>query len=370
MKQRRRTVRGRRGAVLVYSTIMLVVFLGLVSLGMDYAHCQSVKTEEQRSADLTARGLLQMYTTWGATTVGTYAPQLAYANAVDGKTNNGLCTPTIQWGTYDPTSGTFTNTGVLGSAVKVTMSRTAAGGNPVRLIFPLLTGNGKYPVKTTVDVSATAIAYYAGGTSGNVSVPSTANLYLVGMPAGSTTAGYGDTTSNSAPYQATCITVVPGTYITMTNTGGTTSVVPGTVSNSGPAGNASIAVHHGENYDHNPDPGYDNAENGIADATMNDDVLAGVFLNANAPTSAPAPTGRVDWTNSTQADQAVYSNIQKQQPFMIGTGQTTAGVTKQFLVPPGATRLYLGIWDGVCYNNNSGTLTGTLTVNQKIMLVQ
>jgi cytoskeletal protein RodZ len=39
MNGKRPSRRGRRrGSVLVYSTVLLVVFLGLVSLGMDYAH--------------------------------------------------------------------------------------------------------------------------------------------------------------------------------------------------------------------------------------------------------------------------------------------------------------------------------------------
>ena len=47
---RNRRVPRRQGSVLIYSTVLMVILLGMVSLGMDYAHCQSVKTELQRSA--------------------------------------------------------------------------------------------------------------------------------------------------------------------------------------------------------------------------------------------------------------------------------------------------------------------------------
>jgi hypothetical protein len=32
--------------------------------------------------------------------------------------------------------------------------------------------------------------------------------------------------------------------------------------------------------------------------------------------------------------------------------------------------LFLGVWDGVQYDNNSGSLTGTVTVQHQVMIVQ
>ena len=43
---------------------------------------------------------------------------------------------------------------------------------------------------------------------------------------------------------------------------------------------------------------------------------------------------------------------------------------KTFTVPHGATRLFLGIWDGVEYNNNSGSLSATVNVQHEILIVQ
>ncbi len=98
--------------------------------------------------------------------------------------------------------------------------------------------------------------------------------------------------------------------------------------------------------------------------------MAGVFLTNNAPDTTSAPSGAVDWAQASQKNQAQYSNLQVQAPFMIGAGVTTSGVTQKFLVPPGATRLFLGIWDGYQYYNNAGTLTGTVTADYYVELVQ
>ncbi len=358
----------RRGSVLIYSFYLMVVMLAFISFGVDFGRMETIKTEMQRNADATARAALQIYLSYGSSTAVAYAPYIASQtyNPVD--SGSGVSpTVTITWGSYDAVSKTFTAGGTSPIAVKVTICRTTATGNPVKLTFPLI--NGKTASRQTCDVWAQAIAYIGGGQSGSVTVPSTSNMYLVGMPAGSTTVGYGDDTTNSAPYQVVSVPVTPGTYISLTNTSGTTSIVPGTVPQVGPTGDTSNYLHHGENYDHNPDPGYVNPENGIADATIPADALCGVFLTNNPPTSAAAPAA-VDWSTTAQNNQAQYTNIVTQQPFLIGNGKTSGGTVKQFLVPPNATRLYLAIWDGVCYSNNSGSISGTVSVQQSIQLVQ
>lgn len=50
-----------------------------------------------------------------------------------------------------------------------------------------------------------------------------------------------------------------------------------------------------------------------------------------------------------------------QLPFLIGDGRTPSGVLRTFIVPRGATRLYLGILDGPV-SNNSGEFTATVRV--------
>ena len=357
--------RGRRGSVLIYTLFLMTVVMAVVSLGMDYAHCQAVKTECQRAAELCARDYLEIYLKYGAATATTpvYMAYVQQQNAVDGK--YAAATYVVTPGTWNTSTGTFTATSWASTvtAVQVRVSKTAANNNGVQVLFGAVLG------RRTVDVQSTAVAALVGGQSGNVTVPSTSSPYLAGMPNGSTTAGWGDNTSNSTPYQVSSIPVVPGTYITMTNTGGQSSIYYPTIPKSGPDGNASLTLHHGENYNHSPNPAFPNPENGIGDAKMPADALMGVFLTDDAPDTNPAPPA-VDWTDADHKDKPTYSDIRNQQPFMIGNGTTTDGTVQQFLVPAGATRLYLGTWDGVMFNNNTGSVTGTLAVRQKIMLVQ
>src|SRR3954453_21943418 len=46
----------RRGAVLVYTMSVMVVFIGMCSLAVDWGRVQVTKTELQSAADATARG--------------------------------------------------------------------------------------------------------------------------------------------------------------------------------------------------------------------------------------------------------------------------------------------------------------------------
>lgn len=245
-------------------------------------------------------------------------------------------------------------------AVMVTMSRTAANNNAVPLTFSKAVGIA------AVDTKATAIAVLVDNAATNVTVPGIANLFLAGLPAG-TSSPWGDTYANAAPYQVSGIAVVPGTWITVTNTGGLANILPGYLADYGPNGEAGRPLHHGENQDHtnfNIGP-----ENGMADAIIPACALTGMFLNDNDPTgSTPPPT--VDWTDPAVKDQPRYSTIPVQAPFLIGDGLTSGGRVKRFQVPPGATRLYLSAWDGVVQSNNSGSFTATINLKRSVRLVK
>ncbi len=58
-----RRQRTRRGSVLIYTFYLMTIFLAMISFAVDFAHMESVKTELQRSADLTARGALPLQIT-------------------------------------------------------------------------------------------------------------------------------------------------------------------------------------------------------------------------------------------------------------------------------------------------------------------
>jgi len=361
MKSNRQMIRPR-GAVLIYVVVLLTLLTAICTLAVDYGHVQLIKSEMQRTADVTARGYMELYTVYGKSYADAHISQL-YAtskNPVDGNSN---ITPTVnvQFGSWTTASSSFSSSAGTIPAVKVTVTRTQANGNGVSLTWGMLIGFN------SIDVHASATAALMGGNTANVNIPATSDLYFSGMP-NTTTDVWGANFANNAPYQVTSIPVTPGTYLTFTNLGGTSSVVPGTVPSTGPGGSSTYIVSHGQNYDGTMY--YPGSENGIADAKMPEDAMEGLFLTNNAPNLTTAPAGQVDWTSAAQSNQATYSNIVVQQPFMIGTGETTGGTVKQFLVPPGATRFYMAIWDGVDYTNNAGSVTGTVTVQTYVQLVQ
>lgn len=90
--------------------------------------------------------------------------------------------------------------------------------------------------------------------------------------------------------------------------------------------------------------------------------LAGVFLGAALPASAPAS---LNFTNLNFLSIAPLLG----QQFFIGDGKTSTNVTQQFFVPDGADFLYFGIADGGSfmgnpdfYDDNVGTYTAQFAV--------
>jgi hypothetical protein len=55
---------------------------------------------------------------------------------------------------------------------------------------------------------------------------------------------------------------------------------------------------------------------------------------------------------------------QLKQVFFIGRGPTAARETRRFVVPEGATRLYLGIMDAFEWNNNTGAFQVSVALGQ------
>jgi hypothetical protein len=98
--------------------------------------------------------------------------------------------------------------------------------------------------------------------------------------------------------------------------------------------------------------------------------LIGVFLTGAAPNTVTPPSSGLDFSTTASFNQTSYSNLLVQQPFVIGTGSTSGSVVKSFIVPVGATRLFLGLWDDYQNEDNEGSLTVTTTQMPQIYLVQ
>jgi hypothetical protein len=176
-----------------------------------------------------------------------------------------------------------------------------------------------------------------------VSVPGTANPFLAGMPNG-TKCCMGDSAPLESPVEVTGITLKANQVLTFSATGLCNEASP--YPQFPPDGESDFIV-------------TPLAVNGIGAIEAPVCALVGVFLTKQKPSKLPAPPP-VDFTISPGLDFAGISPGLR-QPFFIGDGVTSSGVTQQFIVPPGATRLFLGVIDGSGWYNNSGVFTVVVT---------
>ncbi len=200
-------------------------------------------------------------------------------------------------------------------------------------------------MKTLKPLSAiTALGFFiftAHG-AGSFNVPGTSCPWLAGMPNGSTGGG-GDTAPAESPVNAAGIQVSAGAVFTFSASGGAFNYpCCGSI---GPEGDTNNI------YQVSP-------MNGMATITAPTVALLGVFLDDNVPSGFSPPPG-LDFSTAAARD---FLTLQPslRQPFFIGDGLTSGGVTQQFVAPAGATRFFLGIMDNVCYDN-SGSFSVTVT---------
>ena len=188
----------------------------------------------------------------------------------------------------------------------------------------------------------------SGGSGTTVNVLSTSDLFLSGH-----TGTLGISDPGTAPPQIS-VAGSAGKAVRFTSVTGTWTCVSGGTLN-GPDGAACAAS--GTNI---------SSFRGIAGLTHNSRTmfLAGVFLGPNEPAD-PAPT-RLDVSND---NTVVTLQPALGQTFFIGDGLTASGTRQEFIVPAGATRLFLGVVDGFsfqggpcCYADNSGSLSAAFEI--------
>jgi len=177
---------------------------------------------------------------------------------------------------------------------------------------------------------------------GPVEVPGTADLWLAGMPDGSTAS-----INDSAPAQSpVLVTIGPQVVGFSFDAVGSTHHGPGILRDAEGLPDPFILSHA---------PG---AENGISDVTAPVSALMGVFLDDDQPDGTPAPVA-LSFATEAERDFLTLSPALK-QVFFIGDGRNSALDLQLFEVPAGASRLFLGTMDGYEWNNNAGSLSVTL----------
>jgi len=199
-------------------------------------------------------------------------------------------------------------------------------------------------IAVVVTITAAAIMLLGSATklqAVTVVVPGTSDPWLAGMPNGST-ASFNDVAPAESPVLVIGITLAAGSVLHFSATGSVLNF-PG-IPTTGPDGGAAFSHFVG-------------AENGIANATANLNSLVGIFLDNTQPSLTGAPTA------FPFSPTALTFSPGLKQPFFIGDGLTGSGTgaVQQFIVPAGATRLFLGTMDGYDWYNNVGSFTVNVT---------
>ncbi len=193
----------------------------------------------------------------------------------------------------------------------------------------------------SVLLSSALLASAANAVS--ITVSGTANPYLAGMPDGSTASG-GDSAPGQSPVEINNIPTTGGGSVAFLS-----FEVRGAVSNSGGT------------LDYGPDGGEMTAHfagdtNGLSNIKAPLGSLLGVFLGDDQPdiSAAPPSLDFDDPIGSGSGLEFVDLKPRLKQVFFIGDGQNSAGRVQSFMVPTGATRIFLGTMDGSFWSDNSG----------------
>jgi Flp pilus assembly protein TadG len=363
----------------------MTAFVGIVSLAVDWGNTQLAKTELQAAADAAARagaaGLTVRNGDWTVQRIAygesmnpefavSHAKKTAFANEsggkgitlVDGRPENGFDLEVGEWKNerFYPLQG---QAQLHADAVRVVARRAARRGTEIRTPFASVIGFD------SADAKAEAIARVIPAIYTNQRINGNASPFLAGMPEGTITSrinpsdrkvadvagdirwGATDPRIKNSPLPVTSLPIVEGTALTFDTITGQVTYDP-SADYSDPDGNASLTGHNNLTTSRDSQWGgrfYN--ENGIADAMVPLTAVVGVFLDDSRPDLTPAPEN-LDF--STPASR----NFDKLQPklkqiFFIGDGlNNDKNVRQQFIVPQGATRLYIATWDHYEWNNN------------------
>jgi len=178
-------------------------------------------------------------------------------------------------------------------------------------------------------------------------ISATSNPYLAGMPDG-TRADIGDRAPAQSPILVP-LSIAGATAVSFRAAGRVDHLPDCPRHCFGPDGDGANVTSHRVGDEH-----------GIGGITAPMNALVGVFLGDDRPDRSRAPRP-LDFGGK-HANFVVFSP-QLKQVFLIGRG-CNKGVVRRFLVPSGATRLFLGVMDGFEWNNNTGSFQVDVAVER------
>lgn len=362
-------VNGRRGSVLFYSIVSMVALCAIISLAVDYGRVEVARTQLQAAADAAAR-----YAVTGV------KHEIGNVNACEGMARAILrenkvdanylsdSQATVEYGEWNTGSRKFKNKNETNNrnAVKVTVQCRSFDNTAIPLLWGTLIG------RTKQELTASAVAMLDDSSLAMEDdnyqqryVPATSNLWLAGKSSG-TAASVGNPHNNpdyagsgSTPRQSPVyfqgLSVRPGSTLTFDGING------------GANNLSSSTLYGGDGNSGNVVENLTGAEHGKSNIKSPINSVIAVFLNDNAP-GGSAPTS-LDFSTQSSRDFTTLSP-QLSQVFFIGDGRRDNGDIQQFVIPAGATRLFVGTMDAYEWNNNIGGFTVTVTTAPKVKLVQ
>lgn len=327
--------------MIIYVVIAMTALIAVTSLSVDWARVTLVKSELSSTANAAARAgaqslIDQSVSTASATTVATAA-----MNSADGSAVALVPASDIEMGNWNDTTKMFIVGGSPTNGVRVTARRVATRNSAVPTGFIAILGR-----PATTDVTATATAAFLTSPLPS-KVATKSNPWLAGMPEGTTANDYDSAPSASPALLASKGELVAGNELTF-NATGTVSNQAGVEDEYEADGNLSWIIHN-----------YPGNENGIADLKAPISSLIGVFLSDAQPNTMGTPPAKLDFTSAKSRNFSKLSP-QLRQPFFIGDGKRSNGNMQKFVVPAGATRLYVGSMDGQQWSDNAGGFSVTI----------
>lgn len=352
----------RRGSSLIYVTVAMPVLIMMCSLGVDLGRVQLAKTELQRACDAAARAGASGLP-YGAAEVYKRVRDIASKNTADGSPVDIVPATDIEFWSWDlkTKKGTkLSGYSTSANAIRVMAQRTQSRGNAIPLLF------GRVLNMNSCQARVECTAVFVNPINVNQDVLATANPFLSGMPKGAgasfnnphNSPDYaGDTTTpRQSPMAVNGLPLVEGQDLTFDNIAGDARHDP------------NLAYYEPDGQLDDISHNTNNSENGIGDVIAPINALVGVFLDDNAPTSTSAPS-RLDFSTAGSRDFTTLTPGLK-QIFFIGDGHNSAGGQQEFVVPKGATRLFLATWDFYEWNNNAGFRTIKIMRPSKIITVK
>ncbi|WP_428940772.1 pilus assembly protein TadG-related protein [Fontivita pretiosa] len=347
----------------IYLMFCLLVLVGLCSLAVDYGRVQLAKTELRAAADSAARAAAANIPN-DSVSARQVGRSYATLNRADGRPVELDVSNDLKIGRWDPATRSFSELGgwqlSSANAVQVIARRSGARANALPMMFASLLGFD------SIDVSAESIAMVIPAISVDQNVLATGNPFLAGMPPGSVASrnnphnspDYAGTSGNprQSPQLVLSLPLVEGQVLSFDSISGTARHDPN-LPYYQPDGQLDDV---GRNTNGN--------ENGIADTRCPINALVGVFLTDERPDRTAAPPN-LDFST---ADKRNFTRLEPQckQIFFIGDGRRDDGMPQQFVVPRGATRLYLATWDFYEWNNNFGQRRVRIERSMKIITVK